>query len=88
VPEQSPYAYVKSPDAKEDGERKDGEPWHWHTKQRKMMKAEMDDAFRLRKSVMVFLILAGVGSAVFAGFVLRTLRISIQRYWGGVDGRI
>jgi hypothetical protein len=80
VPEPSPYAYVKSPDAKEDGERKDGEPWHWHTKQRKMMKAEMDDAFRLRKSVMVVLILAGVGSAFLAAFALKMLRVSLQRF--------
>jgi hypothetical protein len=36
-----------------------------------MMKAEMDDAFRLRKSVMVFMIVVGVGSAVFAGAVVR-----------------
>jgi len=80
MPEESPYAYVKSPDAKEETEKKDGEPWHWHTKQRKMMKAEMDDAFKLRKSVMILLIFAGVGSAVFVGFALRTLRISIQQF--------
>jgi hypothetical protein len=71
---------VKSPDAKGEVERKDGEPWHWHTTQRKMMKAEMDDAFRLRKSVIVILILVGVGSAVCVGFVLRGLRVSIQRF--------
>lgn len=80
MPEESPYAYVKSPDAKEDAEKKEGEPWHWHTKQRKMMKAEMDDAFKLRKSVMVLLIFAGVGTAVFVGFALRTLRIFIQQF--------
>ncbi|KAJ5032535.1 uncharacterized protein L3040_009136 [Drepanopeziza brunnea f. sp. 'multigermtubi'] len=28
------------------------EPWHWHTKQRKMMRAEMEDAFKLRKWLM------------------------------------
>jgi hypothetical protein len=40
--------------------RKEDEPWHWHTKQRHMMKAEMDDAFRVRKWVVVFLLAVGV----------------------------
>ena len=39
---------------------KEDEPWHWHTKQRHMMKAEMDDAFRVRKWVVVFLLAVGV----------------------------
>lgn len=60
----SPYAYVKSSEKEEirnKGEKKGGdEPWHWHTKQRHMMKAEMDEAFRVRKWVVVFLVL-GVG---------------------------
>jgi len=38
-----------------------------------MMKAEMDDAFRLRKSIMLFMIAAGVGSVVFAGAIGRWL---------------
>ncbi|TVY52800.1 hypothetical protein LCER1_G006473 [Lachnellula cervina] len=75
VPEPSPYSYVRSPDAKSESgvEHVQGneEPWHWHTKQRKMMKAEMDDAFRMRKSVMVFLVLVGVGIAVAVGVIGR-----------------
>ena len=49
---------------------KEDEPWHWHTKQRHMMKAEMDDAFRVRKWVVVFLLAVGV-VAIFGalGFV-------------------
>ncbi|KAE9381119.1 hypothetical protein N431DRAFT_476023 [Stipitochalara longipes BDJ] len=66
----SPYSYIKSPNSKlTNGREKEGkggvkgkedEPWHWHTKQRHMMKAEMDDAFRVRKWVVVFLLAAGV----------------------------
>ncbi|KAI9053523.1 hypothetical protein LZ554_002478 [Drepanopeziza brunnea f. sp. 'monogermtubi'] len=60
----SPYSYVRSPDAREKEKGSPGagdrgangkgrkeekeEPWHWHTKQRKMMRAEMEDAFKLR----------------------------------------
>ncbi|TVY14917.1 hypothetical protein LARI1_G008502 [Lachnellula arida] len=79
VPEPSPYSYVTSPDAKSESGSGSGvrhvegkeEPWHWHTKQRKMMKAEMDDAFRMRGSVMVVLVLVGVGIAVAVGVVGR-----------------
>jgi hypothetical protein len=55
----SPYSYIKSPNSQsslsKEGKEKE-EPWHWHTKQRHMMKAEMDDAFRVRKWVVVFLV--------------------------------
>ena len=59
---ESPYAYVRSPDSGlKDGKGEgNGEPWHWHTKQRKMMKAEVADAFRIRKSVLVGLAILGV----------------------------
>jgi len=46
------------------GKGKEEEPWHWHTKQRHMMKAEMEDAFRVRKWVVVFLL----GAVVVGGF--------------------
>ncbi|CZT04647.1 uncharacterized protein RAG0_11039 [Rhynchosporium agropyri] len=38
------------------------EPWHWHTKQKKMMRAEFEDALKLRKWVVLFL-----GLVVFSG---------------------
>lgn len=47
---------IKNVDAKEGNS---GEKWHLHTKQKKMMKAEMSDAFKIRKWVMVFLVLGG-----------------------------
>ncbi|KAH8762825.1 hypothetical protein BGZ57DRAFT_857886 [Hyaloscypha finlandica] len=63
----SPYSYIKSPNSQtslsKEGNEKE-EPWHWHTKQRHMMKAEMDDAFRVRKWVVVFLV-ACAALAVF-----------------------
>ncbi|CZR51006.1 uncharacterized protein PAC_00881 [Phialocephala subalpina] len=88
--EESPYAYVKSPDAKE-GERarsgtrqgKEGEkePWHWHTKQRHLMKAEMDDAFKVRKWVLVFMALLGLGMAIGGTVVVRWC-LWFWRNWG------
>jgi hypothetical protein len=80
VPEnrsRSPYAYIKSPDEKEGklgGEREKGkeeEPWHWHTKQRHLMKAEMDDAFKVRKWVVVFMAAFGLGIVVGGSLVGR-----------------
>lgn len=70
----SPYDYVKSPDwnlKDSSGNSGNGkgaearktmeEPWHWHTQQRKMMKAEISDALKLRQWVVASLILGVVG---------------------------
>jgi hypothetical protein len=35
------------------------EKWYWHTKQRHMMKAEIEDAFKVRKWVVMFLFVTG-----------------------------
>ncbi|RDL40067.1 Uncharacterized protein BP5553_00046 [Venustampulla echinocandica] len=70
----SPYVYVKSPEAKSSGAgngTREEEPWHWHTHQRKMMKAEMDDAFRLRRSVMLVLIGLLIGTILVLATVIR-----------------
>ncbi|EPE28151.1 hypothetical protein GLAREA_04942 [Glarea lozoyensis ATCC 20868] len=63
---ENPYERVRSPDAKgkrkgENEGKEEGEKWYWHSKQRHMMKAEMDDAFRLRNSVAVGLLALGMG---------------------------
>ncbi|KAF8866670.1 hypothetical protein BDZ45DRAFT_279872 [Acephala macrosclerotiorum] len=94
VPE-SPYAYVKSPDGKErersgnrsrtrgiEGKGMEEEPWHWHTKQRHLMKAEMDDAFRVRKWVVVALAVVVLGVAVGGTLVVRWC-LWVWRNWGG-----
>ncbi len=74
--DRSPYAYVKSPNANEkEGAVKNGgggdEQWHWHTKQREMMKAEISDAFRIRNWVVVVLVLGMLGGVVVSGAVVR-----------------
>ncbi|CAL3962332.1 unnamed protein product [Diplocarpon coronariae] len=65
VKDRGPYAYVKSPASREMEQERDAssssgraneEPWHWHTKQGKMMRAEMEDAFKLRKWVVIALV--------------------------------
>jgi len=91
---ESPYAYVKSPNAEErsrsgtaieKGKEKEKEPWHWHTKQRHLMKAEMDDAFRVRKWVAVFMLLLGLGIAV-GGAVLVRWCLWLWKNWKAVKG--
>lgn len=82
---ESPYAYVKSPNAGKEGKGKgkerEREPWHWHTKQRHMMKAEMDDAFRVRKWVVVFLFACG-GAVLFGGWAAVRWVGYFWRSWG------
>ncbi|TVY67362.1 hypothetical protein LSUE1_G009504, partial [Lachnellula suecica] len=63
----SPYAYIKSPNGQGNEKEREKEPWHWHTKQRKMMKAEMDDAFRIRGYVMVVLAVLGTVGVLGVG---------------------
>merc|ERR1712225_27743 len=62
------------------------EPWHWHTKQRKMMKAEVEDAFRVRKWVVIFLVgfaISGVGLLLMIGWWV----LGFWRNWEArVDG--
>lgn len=46
------------------------EPWHWHTKQKKLMRAELEDAFKLRKWVVVCVLMGlavGVAGVVVVG---------------------
>jgi hypothetical protein len=75
------YNYLHSPedDGRRDGRVRMGEegkgkgregekPWHWHTKQRHMMKAEIEDAFRVRKWVVLFLLFCG-GAVLVAVWV-------------------
>lgn len=70
-----PYAYVRSPDIlqrQKSGEvikeqaAKD-EPWHWNTKQKKMIRMEVADAFEMRKWVVLAM---SVTVAVFAALVV------------------
>lgn len=57
---QSPYAYVGG-----SGGQGEGREWVWHTKQRKMLRMEVVDAFELRRWVVVGLgvlaVVLGVG---------------------------
>lgn len=52
------------------GSEKESEKWYWRTKQKKMMRAEMEDAFRIRKWVVGFLIVGGVGGLWMSWIVL------------------
>jgi hypothetical protein len=85
----SPYAYIKSPNSKtspKDGQWEKGkekESWYWHTKQRHMMAAEMDDAFRVRKWVVVFLVCLGVGVAFCGTWIVMWIVNRVFDVWRG-----
>ncbi|ROW11562.1 hypothetical protein VMCG_01470 [Cytospora schulzeri] len=59
---EAPYKYVKmSPTkAKAPAASDEGTRWYYHRKQRKLMKMEVDDAFQIRRTVLVVLGLLGV----------------------------
>lgn len=64
---------------KGDGVKERGEEeWHWNTQQRKMMKAEVSDAFRIRKGVLVGL---GVVMLVVLGGVWVIGRWVVSLVW-------
>ncbi|KAL3417957.1 hypothetical protein PVAG01_10967 [Phlyctema vagabunda] len=71
-----PYAYVRSPHPKE-GASPEGkgtrEPWHWHSKQKKMMKMEVADAFEIRKWVLTAMLVLGGVLVVVSWIVFRWL---------------
>lgn len=62
---------------------KDGEEtWYWHTKQRKMMRAEVSDAFRLRKSVLIVMGCAGFAVGVSGVVVGRWVVVRVRGFIG------
>jgi len=79
--EQGPYAYVRSPSegaegrdpAVKGGGEKEG--WYFHTKQKKLMKMEASDAFRIHKRVALGMILVSALIAwlnwVFLKYIMR-----------------
>lgn len=63
---EAPYQYVRvdsnNPGTPGPGEG-EGSRWYYHSKQRKLMKMEVEDAFQIRGSVLVILgLLAAVGT--------------------------
>ncbi|KAH8815481.1 hypothetical protein F5884DRAFT_772503 [Xylogone sp. PMI_703] len=73
--DQVPYAYVRSP-SEGDGASpggKDGKEggWYFHSKQRKLMKMEVSDAFRIRKRVALGMILVSMVVALVNWVLLR-----------------
>ena len=72
MPSTSPYAYISAPDAKNGTTKSKGdEPWHWHTKQRQQMKAEISDAFAVRMWVLYALLGCALSSLVGAWVIGR-----------------
>lgn len=61
---------MKSVSGREGGEGMERERWYWRTKQKKMMKAEMADAFRIRRRVVGCLMGAAVVAGVFGWWIL------------------
>lgn len=69
----TPYAYDRA------GKRRAGDgdgPWHYHSKQKSLMRMEAEEAFRLRKTVVVGMV---VGAALTAGSIWSMSR-NVYRY--------
>lgn len=69
---ETPYKYVKvdSTKARAPVGSDEGTRWYYHSKQRKLMKMEVDDAFQIRKTVLVVLGLLGVAASWLLGWVI------------------
>lgn len=53
------------------GREKPAEKWHWHTMQRKQMQSEFDDAFKLRRWVVMVLLFGMLGVLCAAWLCMR-----------------
>ncbi|EDN97929.1 predicted protein [Sclerotinia sclerotiorum 1980 UF-70] len=68
-----------------EGDRKrEEEPWHWHTKQKKMMKMEVSDAFKFRQWVLIGMAVVAVLPVLDIG--KDGMRSRSTPYWEGVWG--
>ncbi|KAK1961735.1 hypothetical protein LY78DRAFT_661873 [Colletotrichum sublineola] len=63
--QRSPYHYVQARDQKNPRPAGEKEEWYYHSKQKKLIRMEVDDAFQMRGHVLV--VLALVSLAVFWG---------------------
>lgn len=81
---QAPYKYVKvnAADAKAAAESNEGTRWYYHSKQRKLMKMEADDAFQIRGTVLVILGLLAVATTWAASWAGWWLWIMVQAKLG------
>ncbi|KUI65794.1 hypothetical protein VM1G_11375 [Cytospora mali] len=61
---QTPYKYVKAnaSEPRAPVQTDEGTRWYYHSKQRKLMKMEADDAFKIRSTVLVVLALLTVAT--------------------------
>ncbi|KAL2290896.1 hypothetical protein FJTKL_14839 [Diaporthe vaccinii] len=75
---EAPYKYVKvdATHTTAPAESSEGTRWYYHSKQRKLMKMEADDAFQIRGTVLValgLLAVAATWAASWAGWWLWTM---------------
>lgn len=75
---EAPYKYVKvdATHSKSPRGSSEGTRWYYHSKQRKLMKMEADDAFQIRGTVLValgLLAVAAAWAASWAGWWLWTM---------------
>lgn len=61
---EAPYKYIKVNSSRSETptDNDDGSRWYYHTKQRKLMKMEVSDAFQIRSTVLVVLGLLAVAA--------------------------
>lgn len=77
----TPYQYVRvdrsKPNTPTAGDQET--KWHYHTKQRKLMRMEAEDAFRIRGSVVVILGLLALAASWIAWQVSSWLWVTVTR---------
>ncbi len=74
-----PYEYMRQ---KKNGSH---EPWYYHSKQKKLMKMEAEDAFRLRGTVLVGLAVVAAAGTTAA---LYSLKILVSWLMANVNPRL
>ena len=86
---EAPYKYVKvdttkpsAPPASDEGVR-----WYYHSKQRKLMRMEADDAFQIRSTVLVVLGLLAVAATWALWWVVWWIKITATSKLGWLDGQ-
>lgn len=76
---EAPYKYIRASSTKPKAPAADdeGSRWYYHRKQRKLMKMEADDAFQIRRTVLVVLALLGIAASWVLWWVVWWIRITV-----------
>lgn len=81
----SPYNYVRAKDQSTPSPRDEQGEWHYHSKQKKLMRMEVDDAFEMRGYVLVAMAVVSLSIAwgfwALSSWLWRSLGHRGLTYW-------